>query len=389
MKFITKRRVIVFAVVVLGGLLVWSLTRETPVAVETAVAERAALTVTVDEDGRTRAIDRFVVTSPVAGRVRRIDLRAGATVEANAIVARIEPLPLDAATRMRLEAERTAAQSRVGAAQATHERARSARDQAQRELERRRALVAEGAIPAEQLEQYQLALDAREEELRNAEAAARAAASDVEALSAALLGAEGGGIVPVRAPVAGRVLDVPEHSERVVQAGEPLVQIGDVDALEGVIDVLTTDAVRVQPGMSVRVTGWGGPDFDARVRHVEPSAFTRLSALGVEEQRVNVILDLQDCPPQLGDGYRIEASIQVWHGEDVLTVPSSALFRVQDGWRVFVHEAGRARLRTVTPGERSGVSTQIVDGLEEGERVVLFPSDQLNDGAAVEAARGS
>jgi HlyD family secretion protein len=193
--------------------------------------------------------------------------------------------------------------------------------------------------------------------------------------------------VTVKAPAAGTVLRVPEYSERIVNAGQPLIELGNAAVLEVVIDVLSTDAVRIQPGMPATLTGWGGVPLAARVRKIEPAAFTRLSALGVEEQRVNVILDFDNCPDNIGDGYHIQGSIVVWSSERVLTVPTSALFTDVAGWSVFVIEQGRARKRSVQIGEHGRERAQVISGLAAGDRVILFPSDQITDGALVRPER--
>jgi HlyD family secretion protein len=192
--------------------------------------------------------------------------------------------------------------------------------------------------------------------------------------------------VEVRAPVAGRVLRVLQESERIVAAGTPLVEIGEPSDLEIVVDVLSTDAVRIRPGAPVRIVDWGGEgELAAAVRRVEPSAFTKVSALGVEEQRVNVVADLQEPAPGLGDGFRVEARIQVWEGSELVLVPASALFRAGKHWAVFVVDAGVARRREVEVGERGEAAAEIRGNLSEGEKVILHPSDQLADGARVEA----
>jgi HlyD family secretion protein len=367
------------------GFIVWSSLPE-PAPVETAHAEYGPLAVTIDEDGRTRVADRYIVTAPVAGRLERIDLREGMRVTAGQVVARMQPLPLDERTREQLEAQRDAAAARVRAAQAALTRAEAAHVQARRELERRQRLAEQGAIAAEQVEQYQLAERARFEEVAAARESATAAQSDLDAAGAALVAASGestGAAISVRAPADGEVLRIPERSARIVSPGEPLVELGGTGVLEAVVDVLSTDAVRIRTGMPVRFVGWGGSPLQGSVRRVEPSAFTKVSALGVEEQRVNVILDIDDCPPELGDGYRVEVEITIWQEDRVLTVPSSALFREGEEWRTFALVDGRAVLRPVVPGERSGASTQILSGLEEGDQVILFPSDAHTDGASV------
>jgi HlyD family secretion protein len=210
-------------------------------------------------------------------------------------------------------------------------------------------------------------------------AAARAALLDADPA-----GSTGRAVALVRAPVGGRVLRVHEPSERIVAAGTPLVQLGDAGGLEVVVDVLSTDAVRIQPGAPMRLVEWGGEGaIAARVRLVEPSGFTKVSTLGVEEQRVNVIGDLLDPPAVLGDGYRVEARIVTWAADDVLRVPNSALFRTGGGWSLFVEQEGRARLREVRVGHRGASEAEVLDGLAEGEQVILFPSEQIRDGVRV------
>jgi HlyD family secretion protein len=394
------RRAIIGAAVTLAVIaLLLLFGRPTPLTVETGVATTGPLRVTIEEDGRTRAVDRYVVTAPVAGRLQRIELREGSYVAGGAIIARIEPLPLDATMRAQLEAQRTAAIARRSAADAAHAEAAAAREQAARELARRQRLAVDSVIAEEQLERYALAVRATDEQLRAAEQAVRAAAAEIDAIRAGLLPAGGASAIPVRAPGPGVVLRVPERSERIVRAGEPLLEIGDPAALEVVVDLLSADAVRVQPGMTALLGAWGGATLHATVRYVEPAAFTRVSALGVEEQRVNVLLDLESRPPELGDGYRVEASILTWAADSILTVPAAALFRAPDrpaagvdadgstGWQLFVMEAGRARLRNVTTGQRGNGRTRIIDGVAPGEVVILFPSERIADGMAVRPGR--
>ena len=385
---LTRKRVIrgVIALAVLA-LIVRALWPE-PLAVQTAVATTGSLEVRVEEDGRVRMVDRYLVTAPVAGRLERIALREGVAVDAGAVLLRIQPLPVDEPARAQLEARANTALAMQRTASTAVDQAEAAHAQAARELERRRALAAQGAIAQEQIEQYELALRGRAEELSAARENLEAAGAEVAAARTALLAATTGAgrtAAVVRAPAAGQVLRIPERSSRIVMAGETLLEVGGAETLEVIVDVLSADAVRVRPGMKAYLTGWGGPQLTAHVRTVEPAAFTRLSALGVEEQRVNVILDLETCPPELGDGYRTDVAIVVWSGDDVLAVPSAALFRSGESWRLFVVEAGRAVLRAVEVGERAEARTQIVSGLERGDEVVLFPSDDLVDGARVRA----
>jgi HlyD family secretion protein len=390
-RHLTRRRITIALVAVLAVLAFVVARRPAAVDVETAVVERAPLEVTIDEDGRTRAVDRYVVTAPVSGSMQRVDLREGAALTRGDVIARIEPLPLDAPTETGLRAGLAAAEARRSAAIAARDQALAGREQAVRELERRRDLREQGALSAELLEQYALSVRLRVDDFAVAEQQVRAAEADVNAARAALLATAGGaGARPsaaVRAPADGVLLRVPERSARIVSAGTPVAEIGDPTAIEVVVDVLTTDAVRVRPGMRALLRNWGGEPLGATVRVIEPSAFTRVSALGVEEQRVNVILALDERPAELGDGYRVDAAIVVWSAADVLSVPSSALFREEGGWALFVVEDGRARQRTVQIGERGGARAQVLGGVSQGAVVVLFPSDRLSEGQRVRAQR--
>jgi len=381
------------AAVTLAGL-VWML-RPSPVRVELGAADRGPLEAIVDEEGRTRVRQRYVVAAPVTGRLERIALEEGDEVAAGDVVARVSPAPLDprgaAQAQARLEAALSAqreAQARVGQSQA-------ALAQADRELRRARSLAASGTLSEQGLEQAELARTSSDRERDAALEAADAAAHEVEAARAALLSgssidatgpAGGDAVIDVRAPTAGRVLRVHEESARVVAVGTPLLEIGDPSDLEIVVDVLSADAVKIRPGDEMRLVAWGGDEpLRARVRRVEPSGFTKLSALGVEEQRVNVIADFVDPPGALGDGYRLEARIVVWHGDDVLRAPASAIFRRGGRWHVFAAADGRAQLRPVEIGHRGPDEVEIRSGLEAGDRLVLHPTDRVEDGVRIEA----
>jgi HlyD family secretion protein len=356
------------------------------IAVETAVVKRGPLRVTIDEDGRTRVRNRFVIAAPVAGRLERITLREGDVVSRGQTVAWIAPLPLDsssyhiASARLRsAEALRNEAASRI-------DQARVALDQARNSDRRRAALLSAGAISPELREQSAADVRSSEKELAAALSRARAANADVDAARAALLptGTDAPHAVPVRSPVKGRVLRVPEPSERVIAASAPILELGDAAALEVISDVLSSDAVRIQPGDAVEIVEWGGDHaLSGRVRSIEPSAFTRVSALGVDEQRVNVLVDLLDPPPALGDGFRVEIRATVWESDDILKVPASALFQRDGAWAVFVVENGRAALRKVSIGQRASAFVEVIDGLNSGERIILFPSDKVDAGSRV------
>ena len=376
------------------------LLRPAPLAVDVAEVRRDALRVTVDEEGETRVRQRYTVAAPTSGRLLRIEVDEGQSVEAGAVVARIEPAPLDprdlATARARLEA----AEATQRAADAGVRRTQAALAQAKRDAARAEELHRAGTLSTDAREKAKLAETSAVQEFEAARFASDAAVHEVEAASAALLAtsaptpsgprapnetcAGGTPCVAARAPVGGQVLRVFEESERIVVAGTPLVEIGDPASLEIVVDILSTDAVRVSPGARVLVDDWGGEGtLEGRVRQIEPSAFTKVSALGVEEQRVNVIADLGAPEPRLGDRYRVEARLVIWEGADVIQVPASALFRRGAAWAVFVVDRGVARLREVQVGHQAAFDAEVERGLEVGDTVILHPSDRVHDGARV------
>jgi HlyD family secretion protein len=379
------------ATIVLLGLAVVALLvyllRPTVLDVETAVVTRGPLRETIDAEGKTRVRDRFVIAAPVTGHLQRLTVREGTSIARGQIVASIAPLPLDEATRRQAEARLASAAAIASEATARVAQARAAADQARRVLQRRDALLAAGAVSPESREQLALESRARDDDLAAADARARSAIEDVNAARAALVGtnASRGGKIVIRSPTTGTVLRIPEVSERVTAAGAPILELGDASAIEIVADVLSTDAVRICAGQEVEIVEWGGDlPLRGRVRSVEPSAFTKVSALGVDEQRVNVVSDILGAPATLGDGFRVEVRIVVWEGRAVLTVPASALVQQTSGeWRVFVVEGGRARERAVRIGHRTSGLVEVVAGLPVGATVVLFPSDLIRDGVRV------
>jgi len=366
----------------LVGLAAFMLFRPVPVPVEVASAARRALRVTVDEEGETRVRDRYVVASPVAGRVARIALRAGDAVRPGGVVARVFPAPLDPRTRDQAAARLESAEDARRAADAAVLQARAAHEQATRSLERARRLSVETSIAPAERERAELEETTRARELESADFRAQAAVHEVEMARVAL--SADGHPIAIRSPVAGRVLRVPEPSERVVLAGTPLIEVGDAAKLEIVADLLSADAVQVRPGAAILIEGWGGSEaLRGRLRIVEPSAFTKVSALGVEEQRVNVVGDFIDPAGSLGDRYRVEIRIIVWQKDSVLTVPTSALFRRGEAWSVFVVEQGRARQRDVVMGHRTPLDVEITGGVREGDVVIRYPSDRVAEGVRV------
>ena len=382
-----RQRLIIAAGLGIAALL-WILLRPTPVLVEVAKATRGPMRVTIDEDGETRAHDRFVIAAPIPGRMLRVDLEEGDAVSENQIVARIEPLPLNQQQREEVlgRIETAEAGKRQADARAAH--ARHDYEQARRDRDRAEQLGRERVISAQALEEARNVEITGAEELRAAQFSVVAAAAEVKVARAGLVGIEtrvqGHKIIDLRSPVAGRVLRVIEKSERIVQAGSPVVVLGDPGKIEIVTDVLTTDAVNIKPGAAVFLEGWGGNHpLQAKVRLVEPSGFTKISALGVEEKRVNVIADFIDLPDGLGDGYRVEARIVTWEASDVLKVPGSSTFRDRNGWSVFVVERGRARQRTVQIGHRNQAEAEIMGGISAGEQVIPYPSNQVHNGDRV------
>lgn len=373
--------------IVVGLAGVWFALRGEPLAVETAMARMDTLSVALTEEGRTRVADSYVVAAPVTGRVSRIDLDAGDSVRAGQAVAGLAPPPTDTRSASTARADLAVAESRVEEARAEVETSRRGLDQAEREYERRIPLFEMGAISGEVLERARTEAETARARLARAEATLAAAGSSVVAARARLIGVDPGQdpfADSVRSPVTGVVLHVYEQSERVVAAGTPLLEVSGTGGVEFVVDLLTAEAVRVDPGDAVRITGWGEDrTLAGRVRYVEPAAFTEVSALGVEEQRVNVVGDILQPPSGLGAGFRLDVSILVWSGEDVLVVPGSALFRRPSGWGLFVVQDGRAQERVVEIGRRGSDRVQILSGVEPGEEVVLYPSGDVDDGVPV------
>jgi HlyD family secretion protein len=383
------RRVLWFLVLAgMAGALFFAM-QPKPVEVEAARVTRGALQVTVDEDGEVRSHDRFVVAAPVAGRLARIELHDGDAVAQGQVVASLSPLPLDPKGREEAEARLRSVEALEREAVARVERARADLELQRRDRARAEQLARTGDIPQQTLDQRRNAESTAAKELEAARFRAQSAAFDVESAKASLLAVTrptaAASKVLVRAPVKGHVLRVLEASERVVAAGTPLVLLGEESKrLEVVVDVLSTDAVKISPGAMMWLDGWGGPKpLRARVRRVEPYAFTKVSVLGIEEQRVNVIGDFLDPPGPLGDGYRVEARIVIWNKPDVVKVPLSALFRQGDRWAVFRVEGGRARVSTVDVGHRNSLEAEVLGGIRDGAEVIVHPSNELKEGDRV------
>lgn len=391
---VLKNRRIQIAVLIVGALLAVALWPET-MPVDAAAVARGAIVVTVDEEGQTRVHDRYVVSAPVGGRVLRIELEPGDPVKDGDVVARVRPeMPalLDPRARAEAQAAVDSAQAVLGRARADEQRARTTLKRTESDRERTKQLRAAGLATAQELELAEADAAAAAEAARAAAYAVRAATADLERAQVRLQppasGPSSTRAVEVRAPADGVILRRLRESETVVPAGEPLLEIGDPNRLEIVSDLLSTDAVRVKPGARAMIDQWGGGrTLDAKVRLVEPSGFTKISALGVEEQRVNVILDFVDPArawAALGDGYRVEVRVVVAERADALQIPTSALFRQGERWAVYVIENGRARVRQVEIGLQTGIEAEVTKGLSQGERVIVHPGDTLTDGARVE-----
>lgn len=392
-----KRKIIpVTALLLIAALLAWGLW-PSPVPATVVTAKRGFFAEFVEEEGETVLRDPIIVLAPITGYLRRVRLEAGDRVEAGDLLFQMEAAPapaLDQRTRQQARADVGAAEARLAARRGEWQARQAERSQAERELRRAERLRADGVISAAELD------FARDERAR-AEGLETAAAKSVEAAlfelrnqEAILAVAKGeraseDNLLEVRASLSGVVLRRHRWSEGPVQAGDPILELGDLSQLEVRVELLSVDAVPVAESMRVELTRWGGDrDLTGRVRRVEPAGFTEISALGVEEQRVPVWVvfeEPRDAWDLLGVGYRVEARFVLWESDDVLQVPSSALFRHEGGWALFVVEAGRARLRQVEPGRRSGLWTQVISGVQSGERVIARPGDEIVAGRRVEA----
>lgn len=382
------------AVLIVAGL-IYSLSPQ-PVLIEISVVEEKPLLVSIREEGITRVKDRYVVSAPVSGYMRRVNLEVGDRIEQGQTLTELEPLRsdvLDPRRRAEAEARVSASRSALLSAQENAEAAKADAELAQTEYNRKAPLAASGSISQEELSQTSTNLQRAQAVLRSSQFAVDVAQYELDAASTALqysAAQENPGVlkerVPILSPISGAILKRYRQSEGVVSAGEALLEVGDSAALEIAVDALSADAANIHAGMDVILTNWGGAPLNAVVRLVEPVGFTKISALGVEEQRVWVILDIVSPQEQwlsLGDGYRVEAEFLVWQEDTVLQVPASSLFRHAGGWAVYLVAQGRAHLTPVQIGQRNGLQAQIVSGLKPGQQVVSYPDSQLQDGSRV------
>lgn len=370
------------------------------VAVDLATLERGPLTVAINEEGETRIRDIYEVSTPVTGRVLRIQREAGDSVIANeTIIAELQPIDpdfLDLRTEAEMRAALQASEAARDLAQANVARAQAELTFADTDLDRIRQLAATQTASQRRLEEAELTFNTRKAELATANATLDMRTHELERARTQLISPvelikQRGSCacIPLQAPINGKVLRILQKSEGVLAAGTVLAEIGDPRDLEIVVDLLSADAVRVEPGLKVVITDWGGDvPLEGVVSRVEPFGFTKVSALGIEEQRVNVVIDLtgpKDAYTKLAHGFRVETAIVLWQSEDVLVLPLTALFRAGDDWSVFAVENGRAQKRTVTIGHANGLQVEVLGGLSEGETIVVHPGNQVDDGIRVTA----
>lgn len=392
---ITRRQIYisVFAIIVLL-IMVWGFL-PSPVPVSVDQVQEAPLEVTIEEEGVTRVTDRYTISAPVAGYILRIQYEVGDSVEAGQELFQIQPVPdlISARQREVAEAQLEAAKARLKQAQENLRLAGEEKRIADVELKRIQNLFESGIGSEQGLDNARLEARRAAAKQASAEFAVNVAEYEIRAAQSTLQAfqaSDGKEQISIGAPVSGRILKINQQSEGTVQAGMPILEIGDPYSLEVKVDLLSTDAVQVKKGTPVRIKRWGSNTvLDGVVRIVEPSGFTRISALGVEEQRVPVVVDILSPHQewaQLGDGYRVVADFVIWQGDNVLQVPSSSLFRTAgDQWALFVVEGGTARLRKVEAGRQSGLQTQIVAGLQPGESVITHPDERIEDEVRVEA----
>lgn len=367
------------------------------IEVEVAAVTQGRFEQSIEEDGRTRLIERYTISAPVSARLSRITLREGDTVTAGDTVAVLTPLMspmVDERSRREAQARLQSAMAGVERATARIARAEVSLQEAGLELQRTGQLADEGFVSPSRLDTVRLALAAARREMEVARAERDIARHEQAQASAALMpaaaSAQGGRPFAVRSPVSGRVLRIPQPSEATIAAGAALLDVGDPARMEVVSELLTTDAVKASPGLRVVIERWGGPPVEGRVRRVEPAAFTKVSALGIEEQRVNVLIDIAD-PPQawraMGDGFRVGVRIVTASTDQAVLVPVGALFPHGEAMAAYRLEAGKARLQAVEVAARNATMASVRKGLAPGQTVVVYPPATLADGRSIRVRR--
>lgn len=396
MKIFSQRVFVIVVVLLVLAAVTFALLPQ-PVAVDVAGIRRGPLVVTITDDGRTRIRERYVVSAPLSGRLVRIRLKPGDPVIAHhtqlTTIEPADPTLLDPRTIAQAEARVKSAEARLGQASPRFDSAKAEMNHAETELRRVQKLVEKGAGSRQDLDDLKVAFQQATNDYEATRFEVEIAGFELEVAKAALTHGtddkpSGDWSFPLTSPISGRVLRVFQESATIMNPGDRILEIGDPGDLEVEVDVLSRDAVRIRPGSRVMLEQWGGHDpISARVRLIEPSAFTKVSALGIEEQRVNVIIDFVDAAesrPPLGDGYRVEAAIVEWESENVLTVPTGALFRIDNDWAVLAVHRNHARLTPVELGHRNDNDAEVLKGLEEGDRVILYPGDRIEDGVSIE-----
>lgn len=391
-------RLIILGTLAAAGYGGWVALQPRPVEVEVAVVTRAPMSVEIEETGQTRVREIYRISAPVSGRIDRALLKVGDRVNAGkTVVATIHPMDppfMDARSRAEAEARVEAARAAVKLAEASLSQAKATLELAEADYRRALRLATSDSIPTAQLEARRIDVELKEAQMESAAASVRLRRAELASAKAALIqpgtaaGRENGPqgsdcCVRLTAPIDGVVLSLAVKSEQVVQAGAPLAEIGDPSDLEVVVDLLSSDAVRVRPDTPATLIDWGGDPIPAVVRRIDPAGFVRVSALGIEERRVNAILDPKGPVAGLGHGFEVRVRLAIWQSDDVLQVPLTALFRQGNDWAVFTIEEGVARERIVEVGHTNGRMAEITGGLGEGARVVDFPGDLVSDGVQV------
>jgi HlyD family secretion protein len=391
-----RRGMAAFLAALLAAGLVW-FAWPSPIPVDLAAAVKGPMDVTVEDEGKTRVRDIYTISAPLAGKLLRIPAEAGDEVGKGEVVAVLQPSApgfQDIRTRQEFEASLEAANAAVTQAEHEVHRLQAALDFSRSELKRAQVLSQRDAIAGKSLDQAKFDVESYNAALASAQAQLEvrrkermsAAARLTKPDSNSSLETDPACCFEVRAPTTGRILRVLQESEAVIQAGMPLVEIGNPTDLEVAVDLLSSDAVQIQAGSPARIDGWGGPPINGRVTRVDPAGFVKISALGIEEQRVRTRIELLDPPEKwsrLGHDYRVIVHIMIWRGAGVLTIPVSALFRTGQGWAVFLVKDGRAQVTTIDIDHRNNRVAEVISGLNEADRVVLHPSDRISDGVAV------
>lgn len=390
---------IIITAIVIALLLAWGF-QPKEVQVETIQPKQAPLTVSIQEDGRTRIIDRYPISAPVNGMTCRMHLKVGTEVKQDEILLEIRPLPsaiLDSRSRAQAQQSVSAAQASLQAAKQQQAALQATALQAELEVKRFQPMLSKGLISKDVFDKAQTQSQAANANLKTAEYQVKVAEHELEAAQVMLkyssgeTGSEQLELVKVKSPIDGRILKVNRQCDGPVSVGESMLEIGDPKQLEIEVDVLSADAVKIKPGMKVLFDRWGGDKpLEGEVRLIEPVGFTKVSALGVEEQRVWVIADFTSAPElwqRLGDAYRVEAEFVLWHEEEVLQIPSSAAFRYQGGWAVFTDENGTAKRKTIEIGKRNGLQIQVLSGLSETDSVINNPNETVEDGVKINSGK--